>query len=142
MTTTTCWRTAMSSVASSYSTRSGRRAAAGCGRAGTMARSSARRTAMLPPARLRWRPSRRAGGGSSEPLLPRPALMRRGDVVPRLIERVAYSDALPWPAFAGGEAQRVAVAAHQHGDGEIAALGGADDADDLLLGGGELHGGV
>src|SRR5262245_51363473 len=91
-------------------------------------------------ARLRWRPSRRAGGGSSEPLLPRPALMRRGDVVPRLIERVAYSDALPWPAFAGGEAQRVAVAAHQHGDGEIAAFGGAQDRNELSFGGGELHG--
>src|SRR5262245_20444908 len=66
--------------------------------------------------------------------------MRRGDVAPRLIERVAYSDALPWPALAGGEAHRVAVAAHQHGDGEVAALGGADDADELRVGGGEDHG--
>src|SRR5262245_30291199 len=69
--------------------------------------------------------------------LPRPALMRRGDVVPRLIERVADTDALSWAAFAGGDAHRVAVPAHQHGDDEIAAFGGAQDRDELSFGGGE-----
>src|SRR5262249_15185371 len=74
--------------------------------------------------------------------LPRPSIARalRGDVVPGLIEAVADTDALPWPAFGGGKAHRVAVPSHQHGDGEIAALSGADDADELLLGRGEDHG--
>src|SRR5262245_41729308 len=79
---------------------------------------------------------------SSSMSLPCPAPMRGGDVVPRLIERVADTDALAWAAVGRGEAQRVAIAAHQHGDGEVAALGGAQDRDELSFGGGELHGGV
>src|SRR5262245_37031599 len=71
--------------------------------------------------------------------LPCPAPMRRGDVVPGFIERVADTDALPWPTLAGGEAHRVALAAHQHGNGEIAALGGAQDRNELSFGGGECH---
>src|SRR5262245_40751429 len=72
--------------------------------------------------------------------LPCPARALRRDVVPSLIETIAHADAFPWPILSGGNAHGVASAARRDGEGQLAAVRGADDLEELLLGVGELHG--
>src|SRR5262245_17898714 len=66
------------------------------------------------------------------PNLPAPQL---GHVVPRGVEVLPVSDAGAWAAVVvGGDAHGVAAIANPHGEREVVASWGADDADELPLG--------